>query len=245
MGYKISVITVCYNSEKDIEKTIGSVLSQSYPNIEYIIIDGKSTDHTLDIIDKYRTRIAKIISEKDAGIYDAMNKGVKSSTGEILYFLNSDDSFYDNNVIQNVADKFNQDKQIDIVRGKVQFANIPEDDQVIFNDHQFAELKTRKDLFTKLYFCHQAIFAKRKLFDAIGLFNTKYKLVADLDWFLRCCRAQVRMEYLDRFIALYNVQGLGYQKQREAIKERIFMIFKNSSRFEFFSITCHIGRWPS
>ena len=90
---KISVITVCYNSENTIERTIKSVLSQTYQDIEYIIVDGLSTDKTLEIVNKYKDKIAKIISEKDTGLYDAMNKGIDNASGEYLMFLNSDDCF--------------------------------------------------------------------------------------------------------------------------------------------------------
>ena len=93
---KISIITVCYNSQKTIEKTIKSVLSQSYKNFEYIIIDGGSTDNTIEIIKKYKKKIDVFKSKKDKGIYDAINKGIKYSTGSVVSILHSDDIFYDN-----------------------------------------------------------------------------------------------------------------------------------------------------
>ena len=103
---KISIITVCLNSENYIEKTILSVLAQSYTNIEYIVIDGNSSDNTYNIINKYRTEIDITISEKDAGIYDAMNKGITLSTGDIIYFLNSGDLLYNNTTIEQIANIF-------------------------------------------------------------------------------------------------------------------------------------------
>ena len=157
MNHKVSVITVCYNAEKTIEGTILSTLSQSYTNLEYIVIDGQSTDGTRNLFDKYKDRIHKILSERDEGTYDAMNKGIRISTGDILYFLNSDDRLYDKNVIQKVVEKFNQDDTVEMVRGKVQFINIPEQEQVIFQDHRFGELNDRKDVFTKLNYSHQGL----------------------------------------------------------------------------------------
>ena len=102
MTPKTSIITVCYNSVKTIEDTIQSVISQTYSNIEYIIIDGKSSDNTLDIVNKYKTHIAKIVSEQDNGLYDAINKGIDLATGEIIAILNSDDIYEDNLVIENI-----------------------------------------------------------------------------------------------------------------------------------------------
>ena len=122
---KISIITVTYNSEKTINDTIQSVLTQSYSNIEYIIIDGKSNDSTLEIIKEYLPLFngrLKYISEKDSGIYDAMNKGIKLASGDIIGIINSDDFYKSNNVIATVANAFN-DNSIDVVFGNIQFVN--------------------------------------------------------------------------------------------------------------------------
>ena len=104
---KVSIITVCFNSQETIEKTIKSVISQRYKNYEYIIIDGGSTDNTIKIINKYKKYIEVIISEEDMGIYDAINKGIKKSTGSVISILHSDDIFYDNKTTQKVMSYFN------------------------------------------------------------------------------------------------------------------------------------------
>ena len=114
---KLSIITICFNSFSTIEATIKSVLSQNYDNLEYIIIDGNSTDNTLEIIHKYRNRISKIISEKDNGIYDAMNKGVCLASGDVIGILNSDDFYEDNNVLQDVMTCFETDPELSILYG--------------------------------------------------------------------------------------------------------------------------------
>ena len=106
---KISIITVSYNSALTIEDTIKSVLDQDYPNIEYIIIDGGSTDGTMDVVNKYKDRIVKIVSEKDEGMYDAMNKGIKLATGDVVGILNSDDVYTSNDVIRMVVEKLEAD----------------------------------------------------------------------------------------------------------------------------------------
>ena len=123
----ISIITVCYNAQKTIEATIQSVLCQSYAPIEYIIVDGHSTDQTLAIIQKYQDKIALTISEKDLGIYDAMNKGIKRASGEIIYFLNADDSFCDTKVVEDIVAEF-KSGDWDLILGLVQ----PVHDQVDF-----------------------------------------------------------------------------------------------------------------
>ena len=114
---KFSVITVCLNSETTIEKTIKSVIDQNYRDMEYIIIDGGSSDKTLKILNKYKSNISKIISEKDQGIYDAINKGISLSNGEIISILHSDDYFYDNNVLNDVVKLFKKKSEIDCVIG--------------------------------------------------------------------------------------------------------------------------------
>jgi glycosyltransferase involved in cell wall biosynthesis len=106
---KVSIITTTYNSALTIEDTIKSVLDQDYPDIEYIIIDGGSTDGTMDIVNKYKDRIANIVSEKDEGMYDAMNKGIKLATGDVVGILNSDDIYTSNDVIRTVVEKLEAD----------------------------------------------------------------------------------------------------------------------------------------
>ena len=122
---QISVITVCRNSEKTLENTILSILSQTNKNFEYIIVDGNSHDNTKKIIEKYRKYIKFYISEKDNGIYDAINKGIKNSTGEIVSVLNSDDAYYDRNVLSNVYDNFKKFNDLEMLIG----------DTVIQNQH--------------------------------------------------------------------------------------------------------------
>ncbi|MDH5682011.1 MAG: glycosyltransferase, partial [Spirochaetota bacterium] len=118
---KISVITVCYNSEKTIEETLKSIYAQSYPNIEHVIIDGQSTDRTVDIIKKYKDQYQYFVSEKDNGIYHAMNKGIEASSGDILFFLNSDDYFPDEKVVEDVVNKFVENPELDAVYGNQSF----------------------------------------------------------------------------------------------------------------------------
>jgi glycosyltransferase involved in cell wall biosynthesis len=203
MNYpKISIITVCLNSKDGIERTIQSVLSQGYENIEYIIIDGKSSDGTLDIIGRYKSKIALLVSEEDKGIYNAMNKGLGLMTGEIVLFLNSGDYLFDNDVISDVADVFRQKPEIQVLYGNV------------VNDYgKKRKLRKYKNI-NRLFFscstlCHQVIFAKRDVFVKYGYFDEKYTRNADYDWIMGVffCK-DITTYYFDRTISVYNMWGV-------------------------------------
>lgn len=175
----ISVITVCYNSEKTIERTIQSVLTQSYTNYEYIIIDGNSTDATLDIINKYSELFGeqlRIISENDEGLYDAMNKGINLSKGEIIGIVNSDD-YYEKNTLEIVA------KAFDIKNGIYQllygFTRIVRDDtwyRIAISNHEYM---------LEQIISHPACFVTKQLYDYLGGYDLNYKIAADQDFFYR------------------------------------------------------------
>ncbi len=116
---KVSIVTVVYNRVKTIERAINSVLQQTYPHIEYIVIDGASTDGTVNVIDKFKGEIDQIVSEKDKGMYDALNKGIQLATGDLVGILHADDEFTNETIIQKVVDVFQQSSHIDCVYGDV------------------------------------------------------------------------------------------------------------------------------
>jgi glycosyltransferase involved in cell wall biosynthesis len=226
---KISIITVCYNAESCIEKAIQSVIDQTYKNFEYIVIDGQSTDQTLAIVNKYKGNISKIISEKDNGVFDAMNKGVNHSTGDIIYFLNSDDYFYDFNILEKIDQEFLKSPSTDILNGKVVVdTGIKKYDNSAFT----SPCKTKKDLFTH-GLCHQRVFVKRQLFEKYGLFNTKYKICADFDWLMRVFNSSVEIKFADYFIAHFYPYGFSHKEGNGRIKETLTIVFKNASLIEF------------
>jgi glycosyltransferase involved in cell wall biosynthesis len=204
---KFSIITVCLNAEAVIEDAILSVLSQSYPDIEYIVIDGGSRDGTMGIVDKYRGRISKIISEPDHGIYDAMNKGIGLATGDVLYFLNADDHLADPDVLAQVFACF-QSTGADIVHGAVRYSHVPGPLTGTSLAHHKGNRPMRScwDIIHYLL-CHQACFCKRDLFQRHGLFDRSYSIAADLDWLLRVVACGAKLSYLDKEVVEYSVAG--------------------------------------
>lgn len=201
---KVSVITVCLNSEKTIRNALDSVRLQTYKNIELIIVDGVSTDETLQIIAEYSDIVSTVISEKDNGIYDAMNKGVKLVTGDVVFFLNSDDSFYDSNVIVDVVHSFEQDSTIDILYGNVIFQNNSKLTKRIYSHINKCTIE-----FESL--CHQVVFARRALFNKVGEFNLKFKTNADYDWLIRVFRSGAKCLWFNRTISLFSLGGMHTQ----------------------------------
>ncbi len=172
---KITIITVTFNSGKYLEEAINSVIRQTYNNIEYIIIDGGSNDDTLSIIEKYKKYISYYISEKDNGIYDAMNKGILASTGDIIGFLNSDDTFYDSDVVKKIFDSFNDNT--DCVIGDIVFVN---------NKNNLKRNYTSKNFSIKYFEYghmppHPSFYLKKNFYINYGLYDINFKISSDFD----------------------------------------------------------------
>lgn len=200
----ISIITVTYNSELYLEDTILSVLNQDYNDIEYIIIDGGSTDNTLSIIDKYKDNIDIFISEPDKGIYDAMNKGIKASNGDIIGFLNSDDIFMNSTVISSITKEFNID--IDCIIGDVVY--VRPNDLNTFIRRYSSKFKTFYFKFGHMP-AHPSFYAKRELYKIVGSYNISFKISADFDFLLRALyvhRANYR--YLNIIFVKMRIGGV-------------------------------------
>mgnify|MGYP001208812130 CR=1 FL=1 len=180
---KVSIITVVYNNEDSVEDAINSVLSQSYQDVEFIIVDGKSNDGTLEIIARYSRSIHKFISEKDKSNYDAYNKGLKLATGEIIGFLNSDDLFDNKDVISNVVKEFKLNGDLDIVYGNIQYVKKNNTNKIVrkwissqwydnfFNDGNVPP--------------HPSVFIKKRVYDISGNFDIDFYLAADYEFMFR------------------------------------------------------------
>lgn len=179
---KVSIITTTYNSGLTLRDTIRSVLSQSYPDIEYIIIDGGSKDNTLEIINKYKDKIAKVISEPDKGIYDAMNKGIRMATGDIVGILNSDDFFTSTNVIENIVKAF-ESNDIDAVFGDIHFVK---PDNLNKSVRYYSSSIFRPSLFRFGFMpAHPSFYVKRICYEKYGLYDLNYKIASDYDLLIR------------------------------------------------------------
>lgn len=179
---KISIITVVYNGEAFIESCIRSVIEQNYSDLEYIVIDGASKDNTLGIVNRYKDKISLIISEKDKGIYDAMNKGISKASGEVIGILNADDFYAGPDSIASVMEVFQKEKT-DMVLGDLVVVNADNPDKIV-RYCTAGEFKL-KDFEQGDMPPHPATFVKKELYEKFGLFNTKYRMAADYDWMLR------------------------------------------------------------
>ena len=200
---KVSIITVTYNAEKTIENSIKAVISQTYNDIEYLIIDGGSTDRTVSIIEKYKDKIAYFVSETDNGVYNAMNKGITASTGEILYFINANDYIFDENVIKETVEAFKKTK-VDMIFGNMSFI----DDE---GTEKERKSYATADMFflTQECICHQGIFYRRKVFDICGLYNENYHLMADHDLNMKIImNKKLKVGYFDRVVSKFTLGGL-------------------------------------
>lgn len=202
LNCKISIVTVCYNSAKTIEKTIQSVTNQTYPNIEYIIIDGYSTDGTREIIHKYTNHISYFISEPDNGIYEAMNKAIDVASGNYIFFLGSDDYLASNNIIDKVAEVLSSSSDIDILCGKVMVI-----DDRLGLCRMRGEPLTKEQIINGNMPPHQGIFAKVDLLKKQH-FSLKYRIAADFDFFLKNYLDNKNVAWFEECIAHYSCNGL-------------------------------------
>lgn len=179
---KISVVTVVYNCADTIRGCIESVLGQDYPDVEYIVVDGASKDGTVDVIKEYEGRIAHFISEKDKGIYDAMNKGIRMATGDVVGILNADDFFYDNKTISNIAQAFTKKPSLDATIADIVFVN-EANDRIL---RHYDAKNWRPSKFAWGFMPpHPSFFCRRHLFDKLGYYKTDYKIAADYELLIR------------------------------------------------------------
>lgn len=216
---KISMITITYNSEQHLEETIKSVVEQNYPNLEYIIIDGGSKDHTLDIINKYREKISYVVSEPDKGICDAFNKGIKVATGDLIGIINSDD-LQMHDTLKTVAENYNP--EFDVIRGNI----------ISWNDQTGVRVVKRPinpfSLTTSYFFnglkkrsvCHACSFITKSAYEKWGVYQLKYKYMMDRDLLTRFYQQGAKFKIVDHSFAISRIGGITtqtpmYKKIRE------------------------------
>lgn len=220
---KFSIITVTYNAEKVLEDTIQSVISQTYHQIEYIIVDGASKDRTLAIIDKYRPRIHTVISQPDKGLYDAMNKGIALATGDYLCFLNAGDCFHEDDTLQQMAHSINGNELPDILYGETAIVNAKRHFQHM-RRLSAPETLTWKSFRQGMLVCHQAFFAKRTLAEP---YNLHYRFSADFDWCVRIMKKARTLHNTRLTIIDYLEEGLTTQNHKASLKERFRIMTKH------------------
>jgi glycosyltransferase involved in cell wall biosynthesis len=210
----ISLITVAYNAEKTIERSIHSVLGQKFNKVQYIVVDGGSTDGTLKIIDKYRDRINIVVSEPDNGIYDAMNKGIALANGDIIGTLNADDFLADDTILNNVADAFAV-PGTDILYGDLDF--IDTNEKVV---RKWRSGRYRKGMFNRGWMPpHPTFYCRRKLFDVHGVYSLEYGSAADYELMLRFIHLhRVNVFYLNKIMVKMYVGGISNQSVGNRVK---------------------------
>jgi glycosyltransferase involved in cell wall biosynthesis len=215
----LSVITVVFNNVKHIERTLKSVINQTYSAIEYIIIDGASTDGTLEIINRFKNEIDVVISEPDKGIYDAMNKGLKNAKGDYVVFMNSGDEFYENTTVEQV---FRTSAFADIYYGETEML-----DENLVNQglrrHRIPEQLNIKSFRYGMSVSHQAIIIKKSI---VKNYDSKYLLSADIDWILDAITKANKIINTQITVAKYLMGGMSKKRHLESLKER-YQIFKN------------------
>jgi len=200
---KVTIITACFNRVQTIGAAIESVLSQDYPNIEYLIIDGNSTDGTVDVISKYKDRITKIVSEPDHGMYEAINKGIRMATGDIVGLVHSDDVLVDNHIISEVVDQIEQ-TEADLCYGNGVFVN----DRKVVRNWISGEYRRWKVKIGWLPL-HSTCYFKKDVLLKGGLYDEHYKIAADSDLLVRYLyEYKLKISYLNKYIVRYRMGGL-------------------------------------
>lgn len=220
---KVSIITATYNSQNTILDAINSVASQTYSNIEHIIIDGKSSDNTLSVINENSGKISKIISESDKGIYDALNKGIKNATGEVICFLHADDIYFDNTIIERAAKLFSE-KETDSIYGDLQYVAKEDTNKIIryWKSGEYSFSKLKKGWMPP----HPTFFVKKEIYNKFGLFDTSFRIAADYDIILRFLgKEKISTAYLSEIMIKMRVGGESnksitniIQKMKEDVK---------------------------
>ncbi|HEX8019756.1 glycosyltransferase family 2 protein [Mucilaginibacter sp.] len=235
---RLSVITIVYNNVRDIERTIRSVVNQTYANIEYVIVDGLSNDGTLQVIEKYKDHVAKFVSEKDEGIYDAMNKGLALATSDYVIFMNSGDEFYDS---ETVAAVFASAEDADIYYGETEM--IADDGTSLGQRRHKAPAKfTWRGFKYGMSISHQAIYIRRSLAEP---YDRRYQLSSDIDWIIRAAKKAKKIVNVNRYVAKYLVGGMSKKKHRQSLLERFDIMKRNygliPTVFNHFVIAFNLG----
>lgn len=211
-----SIITVTFNAEKVLERTMASVFRQSYPNLEYIIIDGGSKDTTLDIIKPSAGHLAYWVSEPDRGLYDAMNKGLRKASGDYVLFLNAGDTLQNSDTIAGIAEVAKKNQLPDILYGETDLVDV-EGKFIAHRRLKAPERLTWKSFRMGMLVCHQAFIVRRTL---APLYDLKYHYSSDFDWCIRCLKMAANIQNTHLRLINYLHEGLTTSNRKDSLKER-------------------------
>lgn len=219
---KFSIITVTYNAGATLEDTIQSVITQTYRNLEYIIIDGGSKDRTLEIIEQYRPHIHKVVCEPDKGLYDAMNKGIKQATGDYICFLNAGDELHEDDTLLLIVHSITESTLPDVLYGET--AIVDEEGHFVRMRRLSApEHLTWKSFKSGMLVCHQAFFARRDLAEP---FDLRYRFSADFDWCIRIMKKSQTLHNTHLTLIDYLNEGMTTRNHKASLKERFRIMCK-------------------
>ena len=215
----VSIITVTFNAKDFLEETFRSVWSQTYPNIEYIVVDGASTDGTRELIEANQDKIARWVSEPDKGLYDAMNKGIRMATGELIGIVNASD-YFGKDTVEAVVQVYLAHPETGILHGNVNMLN---------EDGSFFKLKKPQsdDLTKGMCFYHPTCFVARKVYDKLGGFDLAFRYSADYDFLLRCQVAGIPFIYIDKVLSNFRRGGVSTTSKQAAMQEARDILVKN------------------
>ena len=202
---KISIVTSCWNRANSIANSIESVLSQDYADKEYIIVDGASTDNTMEVVNRYIDRIDSVTSEPDKGMYEGINKGLRKATGDIVGLLHSDDTFYATDTLSRIAKEFER-TDADLIYGNGIFVRANDTNYVV---RDWISGGYERDRIVKGWLpLHTTVFIKRSVLETVGYYNESYKISADTDWLIRCLyKHSLKVAYLDDYIVRMKMGG--------------------------------------
>jgi glycosyltransferase involved in cell wall biosynthesis len=249
---KVSVVTVTYNAEKVLAKTMESVLDQTCHDYEYLVVDGKSTDGTMDVVRDFESRLLegefgisreqlRCVSEPDKGLYDAMNKAIGFAKGEFVWFINAGDKVFSLDTLQMVVDAIDQNPDTDVVYG--QTVIIGENDEVLGERHRIAPANlSKKSLLDGLVVCHQSVIVRRSI---APQYDLGYKLTADYDWMCRVLDASRKNVYIDDYLSKFQTAGLSSQRRKQSLKERFVIMKRHFGLFPtLWSHLCILLKYP-
>lgn len=217
---KVSIITICYNNEWDIRPTLESVVMQDYQDIEYLIVDGDSHDGTLAIVNEYKEKIHKIISEPDNGMYEAINKGIKYATGDIIGLIHAGDRLYSSTVIRTIVD-FYQKYHADIIYGHSIIVDGTGSVKRVNRSPQYSKTLIRRGWMPS----HQSIYCKRTVFEKFGYYRTDIGYINDYEWFVRCFYLhsdELKIRLIDEYIVRFSLGGQSTRDLKSKMSKRYF-----------------------